>query len=108
MKIDLAHNHRFLLQTKHKAAGKTLEQCTFPEGIQGHIQILDTKSDLKSQLGQWALQPINYLMALFLFCYPATCKQEGGTYRIWFVPSATDASLKKFKDVLISLVSVTR
>ena len=31
IKRDFAHNHRFLLQKKHKATDKTLEQCFLKE-----------------------------------------------------------------------------
>ena len=35
-KGNLAHNYRFLLQTKHEATDKTFG-AMFPEGIDGHI-----------------------------------------------------------------------
>ena len=49
------------------------------------------------------------LTSLFSFVsLSVTSKQEGETFKNWYALLETDASLKRFKDALTSLASVTR
>ena len=61
---NLAHNDKFLLQTKCRAADKSLEQCFLKEFIaacknSGEFE-LKPATKLKGHLGQSCSQPFNY------------------------------------------------
>ena len=79
-----------------------IKQVSFAESMCLKL-IVDLFSDIKQRC-----KAVSFIFLSHYLLPLVTFSQEARLYRIWFVLWVTDVSLRKFKDVLMLLVSVMR